>query len=128
MDRVTTACRLELDASALEGAPPSESALHDSLSLWYRLWAPANRTIDGGLAHHGARDDTRITDECIDESVGQWRAKYATAPMPVVNKHYVPANVLEYEERIEEQASTPPVQAPDYPSDLRETALPRQSR
>jgi hypothetical protein len=46
--------------------------------------------------------------------------------MPVVNKPYVPANVLEYEERIEEQANTPPVQAPDYPSDLRETGLPRE--
>ena len=71
IDRVTAACRLELDPSALDGAPPSESALHDSLSLWYRLWAPANRTIDGGLGHHGARDDMRITDEYIDESRGQ---------------------------------------------------------
>ena len=41
------------------------------------------RTIDGGLGHYGARDDTRITDECIDGSIGQWRAKYATAPMPM---------------------------------------------
>jgi hypothetical protein len=44
----------------------------------------------------------------------------------VVNKPYIPANVLEYEERIAEQAQTPPVQPPDYPSDLRETGLPRQ--
>jgi len=43
-----------------------------------------------------------------------------------VNKPYVPANVLEYEERISEQANTPPVQPPDYPSDLRETGLPRE--
>jgi uncharacterized protein (DUF2235 family) len=126
IDRVTTACRLELDPSALDSAPPSGSALHDSLNLWYRFWAPANRTIDGGLGHHGARDDMRITDEVVDESVGRWRAKYSTAPMPVVNRPYVPANVLEYEERISEQANTPPVQPPDYPSDLRETGLPRE--
>lgn len=39
--------------------------------------------------------------------------------MPVVGKPYEPANVLEYEARISEQANTPPVQPPDYPSDLR---------
>lgn len=128
VNRVTTACRLELDTSALDTAPSSDIALHDSLTLWYRLWAPANRTIDGGLGHHGAREDTRITDECIDESIGQWRAKFATAPMPVVNRAYTPDNVLEYEERIAEQANTPPVQPPDYPPDLRETGLPRERR
>jgi uncharacterized protein (DUF2235 family) len=126
VNRVTTACRLELDTSALDSAPSSESALHESLSLWYRLWAPANRTIDGGLGHHGARDDARITDECIDETIGQWRAKYATVPMPVGRRRYTPDNVLEYEERLSEQANTPPVQPPDYPSDLRETGLPRE--
>ena len=122
--RVTTACRLELDPSLLAGAPPSASDLHESLTLWYRAWKPANRTIDGGLGHHGARDDMRITDECIDESVDQWRAKYRTMPMPAVNKPYAPDNVIEYEERLSQQASTPPVQPPDYPSDLRLTGTP----
>ncbi len=126
IERVTTTCRLELDASPLDGAPPSESGLHDSLTLWYRIWAPARRTIDGGLGHYGTRDDARITDEVVDESVGQWRAKYATASMPVVNKPYVPPNVLDYEERIAEQGRMPPAQPPDYPPDLRETGLPRQ--
>ena len=128
LERVTTSCRLELDAAALESAPPSESAMHDSLTLWYRAWKPANRTIDGGLGHYGARDDGRITEESIDESIGRWRAKYATTPMPVVNKPYTPDNVLEYEERISEQANTPPIQPPDYPSDLRETGMPHERR
>jgi hypothetical protein len=48
--------------------------------------------------------------------------------MPVGRKTYTPDNVLEYEERLSEQASTPPVQPPDYPSDLRETGLPRERR
>jgi uncharacterized protein (DUF2235 family) len=128
IDRVTTACRLELDASALDSAPPSADALHESLTLWYRLWKPANRTIDGGLGHHGARDDMRITGERIDESIGRWRAKYAHTPMPVVNHSYTPDNVLEYEERIEEQANTPPVQPPDYPSDVRPASRPETLR
>jgi uncharacterized protein (DUF2235 family) len=119
IDRVTTSCKLELDRSVLDTAPSSDSALHESLTLWYRAWKPANRTIDGGLGHHGVRDDGRITNECLDESIGEWRAKYAHAPMPVVKHTYVPANVLEYEERIKLQANTPPVQPPDYPSDLR---------
>lgn len=126
VDRVTASCKLELDPAVLASAPPSESAVHDSLSLWYRAWKPANRTIDGGLGHHGARDDGRITGECIDESIGQWRAKYSTLPMPVVSKPYTPDNVLEYEERISEQGSTPPVQPPDYPPDLRETGMPHE--
>jgi len=128
VDRVSTTCKLELDPAVLDTAPPSESALHDSLSLWYRAWKPANRTIDGGLGHHGTRDDGRITGECVDEAIGQWRAKYSAAPMPVVNKPYTPNNVLEYEERISEQASTPPVQPPDYPPDLRETGIPHERR
>ncbi len=119
IDCVTSRCRLELDPAALGTAPPSASVLHDSLSLWYRAWKPANRTIDGGLGHFGARDESRITNETIDESIGRWRAKYATAPMPLTKIPYTPDNVLEYEERIEEQANTPPVQPPDYPSDLK---------
>ncbi len=119
IDRVTTRCKLELDPAALDAAPPSASELHDSLSLWYRAWKPANRTIDGGLGHYGARDNGRITNECMDESVGQWRAKYAHAPMPQTKTPYTPDNVLEYEERIEEQVNTPPVEPPDYPPDLR---------
>lgn len=116
---VTKSCKLELDAAPLDTAPPSASDLHDSLTLWYRLWKPANRAIDGGLGHHGARDDTRITAETIDESIGEWRAKYAEAPMPVVNHIYKPENALDYEERLSEQASQAPVQPPDYPPDLR---------
>jgi hypothetical protein len=119
MGRVTTACRLELDPSALDGAPASETALHDSLTLWYRLWAPATRTIDGGLGHHGAREDSRITAECIDESVAGWRERFRTSPMPVVNRAYAPEIVADYEERVAQAAHTPPVQPPDYPSDLR---------
>ena len=126
IDRVTTRCKLELDPAALDTAPPSTVELHDSLSLWYRAWKPAHRTIDGGLGHYGARDNGRITDECVDESVGKWRAKYATEPIPNTKKPYTPDNVLEYEERIEEQASTPPVQPPDYPSDLRLTERARE--
>jgi hypothetical protein len=48
--------------------------------------------------------------------------------MPVVNKPYTPDNVLEYEERISEQANTPPVQPPDYQSDLRQTGMPHDGR
>jgi uncharacterized protein (DUF2235 family) len=119
VDRVTKSCKLELDVTPLDAAPPGRIALHDSLSLWYRLWAPANRTIDGGLGHHGARDDTRITAECIDDSVDRWREGYARVPMPVVNRAYQPANVADYESRAAQAALTPPVQPPDYPSDLR---------
>lgn len=119
VERVTTACRLELDAAKLDGAPANRIALHESLSLWYRLWKPATRTIDGGLGHNGARDEARLTNECIDDSVAKWRAQFATAPMPAVNRPYAPANVADYEEREAEAASTPPVQPPDYPSDLR---------
>ncbi len=124
IDRVTKACRLELDPSSLDGAPPSTGALHDSLTIWYRMWKPANRTIDGGLGHHGARDDGRITAEVLDESIGEWRAKYAQTPMPKVNHTYTPDNVLEYEERISEQAREAPVQPPDYQPDLRQTGAP----
>ena len=124
IDRVTAACRLELDPSSLDTAPPCASAVHDSLTLWYRLWKPATRTIDGGLGHYGARDDTRITDECIDESVTQWREMYKTAPMPVVQRPYTPDNVEDYEKRLAQQANAAPVQPRDYPSDLRLTGVP----
>lgn len=120
VNRVTTSCKLELDAAPLDGAPPSRIALHDSLTLWYRLWAPDERTIDGGLGHHGARDDSRLTAEGIDESVDKWREGYARVPMPVVNRAYAPANVADYETRIAQAAVSPPVQPPDYPSDLRQ--------
>jgi len=122
IDRVTTNCRLELDPSVLGSAPPTASELHDSLTLWYKAWKPANRTIDGGLGHFGARDDGRITAEIIDESIGEWRAKYTTSPMPKTKTPYTPDNILDYEERLSEQASTPPVQPPDYPSDLKPLA------
>jgi len=46
--------------------------------------------------------------------------------MPKTNTPYTPDNILDYEERLSEQASTPPVQAPDYPSDLRETGVPHE--
>jgi len=119
VNRVTTSCKLELDATPLDAAPPSRIALHDSLSLWYRLWAPDERTIDGGLGHHGARDDSRLTNECLDESVDRWREGYARVPMPVVNRAYAPGNVADYESRAAQAAIAPPVQPPDYPSDLR---------
>jgi hypothetical protein len=125
VERVTTACKLELDVAPLDGAPPSRVALHDSLSPWYRLWTPAARTIDGGLGHHGARDESRITEESVDESVGTWRATFNTAPMPVVNRPYAPENVADYDERVAQASHTPPVQPPDYPSDLRATNAPR---
>jgi uncharacterized protein (DUF2235 family) len=118
-ERVASACKLELDMAPLDAAPATRIALHDSLSLWYRCWMPATRVIDGGLGHDGARDDARITSEGVDESVDKWRTQFATAPMPVVNRPYAPANVADYEERIREAANTPPVQPPDYPSDLR---------
>ena len=124
MDRVTKACRLELDASLLDGAPPCRAARHDSLTLWYRLWKPATRTIDGGLGHHGARDDSRITEECIDASVAGWREQYGTTPMPVVHRVYAPENVSDYELRLAQAAATPPVQPTDYPSDLRPVSPP----
>jgi hypothetical protein len=117
--RVSTACRIELDASSLDGAPDSAVALHDSLTLWYRLWEPARRVIDGGLGHHGARDDGRITQECIDESVDGWRVKFEATLMPVVHRAYAPENVTDYEERVAQAAISAPVQPPDYPSDLR---------
>ena len=120
IDRVTSACKLELDPRVLESAPPSASDCTSRSRSGIGSWKPANRTIDGGLGHHGVRDGDRITAEVIDESIGQWRAKYAQAPMPVVKKIYKPKNVLEYEARIATQAQTPPVQPPDYPSDLRE--------
>lgn len=119
VDCVTKACKLELDTASLDGAPPSRIALHDSLTLWYRLWAPFERTIDGGLGHYGAREDSRITGERLDESVDGWRERYAATPMPVVNRVYAPGNVTDYEERVARAASTSPVQPPDYPSDLR---------
>jgi hypothetical protein len=36
-----------------------------------------------------------------------------------VNRAYQPANVADYESRAAQAALTPPVQPPDYPSDLR---------
>lgn len=118
VDSVTKSCRLELDRTPLADAPPSRVALHDSLTPWYHLWKPSTRTIDGGLGHYGARDDSRITDECIDESVNEWRERYQTEPMPVVNRVYAPESVQDYEERVAQAATSPPVQPPDYPSDL----------
>ena len=121
VERVTTACKLELDIAPLDGAPSSRVALHDSLSPWYRLWAPSTRTIDGGLGHHGARDESRLTEEAVDESVAGWRTEYRAAPMPVVHRRYAPANLADYDARLAQAAHTPPVQPPDYPSDLRPT-------
>ncbi len=118
VNRVTSRTGLELDLAPLAGAP-SVVAMHDSLSLWYRLMVPLTRVIDAGLGQHGMRVPTLLTAESVHPSVQRWRTQFVRDPIPVIGRPYAPANVAVYDERMAQTSHASPAPPASYPGDVR---------
>ena len=121
INRVTECCGLEFDAPSLGDAAADDLSLHDSLHWYYKLpliAKPIDRVLDGGLGETGARDAGRLTLERVHPSVGWCTTKYCQDAMPVVQRAYAPANVVDYNQRMARLAQRGRAPTP-YPPDVK---------
>ena len=107
INRVTDHCRLAVDPrplEELEAISEPSIALHDSMSLKYRLMnrlrltSSFERFIDRGLSALGRRDPDQVITETLHPSVERCEAEYAQS-FPVTGLPYAPANVRNFRER-----------------------------